>query len=60
MLKEIAKISQNYKIPAQVSLEEHMSCGIGACLGCVVNTKAGFKRACKEGPVFNTDEIIWR
>ncbi len=60
MLKEISKISKNYRIPAQVSLEEHMSCGIGACLGCVVNTKAGFQRVCKEGPVFCADEIIWR
>ena len=59
MLKEISKISKKYKIPAQVSLEEHMSCGIGACLGCVVKTKEGFKRVCKEGPVFNANEIIW-
>ncbi len=68
MLKEIAKISKDYNIPAQVSLEEHMACGIGACLGCVVktqyairNTQYGFqyKRVCKEGPVFNTDEIVW-
>ena len=59
MLKEISRISKKYNIPAQVSLEEHMACGIGACLGCVVNTKEGFKRVCKEGPVFNADEIIW-
>jgi len=59
MLKEIAVISQQYNIPAQVSLEEHMACGFGACLGCVVNTEQGFKRVCKEGPVFNSDEIRW-
>ncbi len=59
MLKEISLISQEYKIPTQVSLEEHMACGIGACLGCVVNTRDGYKRVCKEGPVFKTDEIIW-
>jgi len=59
MLKEISRISKEYNISAQVSLEEHMACGIGACLGCVVNTKDGFKRVCKEGPVFNADEIIW-
>ncbi|MBM3251783.1 MAG: dihydroorotate dehydrogenase electron transfer subunit, partial [Candidatus Omnitrophica bacterium] len=53
MLKEIAKISKNKKIPAQISLEEHMACGIGACFGCVVKTKQGYKRVCKEGPVFN-------
>jgi dihydroorotate dehydrogenase electron transfer subunit len=59
MLKEIARVSKKYNIPAQISLEEHMACGIGACLGCVVNTKNGYQRVCKEGPVFNADEIIW-
>jgi dihydroorotate dehydrogenase electron transfer subunit len=59
MLKEIANISQKYNIPAQISLEEHMACGIGACLGCVVNTKNGYQRVCKEGPVFAADEILW-
>jgi len=59
MLKEISWISKKYKMPAQISLEEHMACGIGACLGCVVNTKEGFKRVCKEGPVFKADEIVW-
>ena len=59
MLREISRISQGYKIPAQISLEEHMSCGIGACLGCVVETIDGYKRVCKEGPVFGADEIIW-
>jgi dihydroorotate dehydrogenase electron transfer subunit len=59
MLKEIAVISKRYNLPAQISLEEHMACGIGACLGCAVNTKGGYKRVCKEGPVFSGDEIIW-
>jgi len=59
MLKEIARISQTQHIPAQASLEEHMACGIGACLGCVVNTRQGFKRVCKDGPVFQAEEIIW-
>ncbi|MCM8792361.1 MAG: dihydroorotate dehydrogenase electron transfer subunit [Candidatus Omnitrophica bacterium] len=59
MLKEIAVISQKYSIPAEVCLEEHMACGIGVCLGCVVNTKRGYKRVCKDGPVFKTEEIIW-
>jgi dihydroorotate dehydrogenase electron transfer subunit len=59
MLKEVAAVAKKYNIPAQVSLEEHMACGIGACLGCVVNTQDGFKRACKEGPVFNAGQLIW-
>ena len=59
MLKEVCSISLKYKIPAEVSLEEHMSCGIGACLGCVVQTKEGYKRVCKEGPVFSAKDIVW-
>jgi dihydroorotate dehydrogenase electron transfer subunit len=59
MLKEISRFSKKYKISAQISLEEHMACGIGACQGCVVNTKEGFKRVCKDGPVFNAKEIVW-
>ena len=59
MLRETSRIAQEYRIPAQVSLEEHMSCGFGACLGCVVKTKSGFQRVCKEGPVFDAREIVW-
>ena len=59
MLRAISHISLKHNIPAQISLEEHMSCGIGACMGCVVDTKQGFKRVCKEGPVFAADEITW-
>jgi dihydroorotate dehydrogenase electron transfer subunit len=60
MLKEVSRISRDYNLAAEISLEEHMACGIGACLGCVVNTSEGFKRVCKEGPVFNADEVIWQ
>lgn len=68
MLKELSGIAKQHSIPAQVSLEAHMACGIGACMGCVVkqrtnNQKLGthfeYKRVCKDGPVFNADEIIW-
>jgi len=59
MLKAVSCIARDYGLPAEISLEEHMACGIGACLGCVVNTREGFKRVCKEGPVFNADEVIW-
>ena len=60
MLKAITQISRKYGIPAQISLEEHMACGIGACFGCTVNTKEGCKRVCKEGPVFAAGQILWR
>ncbi len=72
MLKAIAEIARENKISSQLSLEEHMACGIGACLGCVVKVRRRksenrnqrvsefeYKRVCKEGPVFKADEIIW-
>jgi dihydroorotate dehydrogenase electron transfer subunit len=60
MLGEIAKAAAAYAIKAYVSLEEHMACGIGACLGCVVKTRSGYRRVCKEGPVFDSAEIVWQ
>jgi len=59
MLEALNHIAQKYKILAQISLEEHMGCGFGACLGCTVNTVNGYKQACKDGPVFDAQEIIW-
>jgi len=59
MLKAVADISNERGLSAQLSLEEHMSCGIGACLGCVVKTKDGLKRVCKEGPVFLAKDLAW-
>jgi len=58
MLQAVAEISVKNKFNAQLSLETHMACGIGACLGCVVNTTKGFKRVCSDGPVFQADELI--
>ena len=43
---------------AFVSLEEHMACGAGACLGCTVRTTAGNRRCCVDGPVFNAAEVL--
>ena len=58
MMKRIANICKDKKIKCYVSLERRMACGIGACLGCTVETKTGNKRACKEGPVFDSEELI--
>lgn len=41
------------------SLEAYMACGVGACMGCVVKTKKGYKRVCKEGPVFKLEELVF-
>jgi dihydroorotate dehydrogenase electron transfer subunit len=43
---------------AQVSLEERMACGVGACLGCVVPTRKGYRRVCRDGPVFDLKELL--
>ena len=59
MLKSVSEIAKSCKTPCQVSLEARMACGTGACLGCAVETKNGFKMACKDGPVFNGEDIKW-
>ncbi len=45
--------------PAQLSFEERMACGFGACMGCSRMTRNGAKRICKDGPVMDREEIIW-
>jgi len=58
MLKEVSSLSKRLNLNCQISLENHMPCGIGACLGCVVKTIDGYKRVCKDGPVFDAREVI--
>jgi dihydroorotate dehydrogenase electron transfer subunit len=43
----------------QVSLEMRMGCGLGVCYGCTVKTKRGLKQACRDGPVFDLDDVLW-
>ena len=62
MLRAVQKIANELDIPCQLSLEERMGCGIGACLGCnvKVNLPDGswvYKRVCKDGPVFDSKEV---
>lgn len=63
MLKNIAEICEKNNVFCEVSLEERMACGIGACLGCacrtVKNDEEYFAHVCKDGPVFNGKEVIW-
>jgi dihydroorotate dehydrogenase electron transfer subunit len=60
LLMEVSKIAASFKIPAQLSMDEYMACGIGVCLGCVVKSKNGaYVRVCREGPVFDAKDIIW-
>lgn len=46
-------------ISGQMSFEERMGCGFGACMGCSCRTVTGYKRICKDGPVLRTEEILW-
>ena len=60
MLKSLARVVRGRKVRCQVSIEERMACGVGACLGCAVMTAGGiYKAVCKDGPVFNMDELVW-
>jgi dihydroorotate dehydrogenase electron transfer subunit len=73
MLKAVSMIAQKYQVPCQVSVEVPMACGFGACLGCAITVRQGteapehqknqekyrFAIACKEGPVFCGEKIVW-
>lgn len=59
MMKSIAKRASEVGVCCEVSLENMMACGIGACLCCVTETKEGNKCVCTEGPVFNINELAW-
>jgi len=64
MIRSLALLLRDTGIRCQVSLEERMACGVGACLGCVVAIKegeggTGYRRVCHDGPVFDIGEILW-
>jgi len=63
MLKAVGKIAEEFKVPAELSMDEHMCCGVGVCLTCVIPVKAGegweYQRTCTEGPVFDARQVVW-
>ncbi len=65
MLRFVTKWALENNIRPQVSMEERMACGIGACVGCVVKIKKQgetdwqYRKVCKDGPVFYGDEVVW-
>lgn len=60
MMREVARVAHKNGIPCQVSLEERMACGIGACFGCAVPHLDGrMVRTCVEGPVFDSREVFF-
>lgn len=60
MMKAVAAIAARLDTPCEVSLENMMACGMGACLCCVENTVKGNVCVCTEGPVFNTTQLTWQ
>ncbi len=56
MLKAVCKATAT---SGQMSFEERMGCGFGACMGCSCKTLTGYKRICKDGPVMKKEEILW-
>lgn len=60
MLRNVAKAAEEFGIPCQVSMEERMGCGVGACLVCACDMADGSrKHVCKDGPVFDSKEVDW-
>ena len=59
MMKAVAKLAAEQEVWCEVSLENLMACGLGACLCCVEDTVDGHVCVCKEGPVFNTRRLKW-
>jgi dihydroorotate dehydrogenase electron transfer subunit len=53
------KAAQSFSVKGQLSLEARMGCGFGVCMGCSIKTTEGFKRVCKEGPVFDADTVLF-
>lgn len=63
MLKAVAALARRYGVPVQVSMEERMACGVGACKGCVTPVKTAlgvqYKNVCSDGPVFCGEEVFF-
>ena len=59
MMMAVARYARENGIACEVSLENKMACGLGACLCCVEDTKEGHKCVCTDGPVFSIDELKW-
>ncbi len=65
MLRTVARLAEGRRLPAEVSLDPWMGCGMGTCLGCVVwiqkaeEARPRYRCACTEGPVFDAREVVW-
>jgi NAD(P)H-flavin reductase len=59
MLKALASLCKTREVPCFISMERHMACGVGACLGCTVRTTQGNRRCCADGPIFRAEEVLF-
>jgi dihydroorotate dehydrogenase electron transfer subunit len=63
MLKAVGRLAAEFDVPAELSMDEHMCCGVGVCLTCVIPVKVGdgweYQRTCTEGPVFDASQVAW-
>ena len=59
MIRAVVQACERTGTPCFVSMERRMACGVGACLGCTVQTKAGNRRCCADGPVFDAKELLF-
>jgi dihydroorotate dehydrogenase electron transfer subunit len=60
MMKAVARYARQNNVDCEVSLENLMACGLGACLCCVEKTTEGNLCVCKDGPVFNIKKLLWQ
>ena len=62
MLRNLANNQKTLRLadkPVSISMEMRMACGQGICYGCTIRTKSGLKQVCKDGPVFDLNDVIW-
>jgi dihydroorotate dehydrogenase electron transfer subunit len=64
MMAAVAKLTGEWGVPCQVSLETPMACGIGICFSCVAKVRDDsgswdYRRTCVEGPIFDAEKIVW-
>lgn len=63
LLEAVARLAAAFDLPAELSMDEHMCCGVGVCLACVIPIRRDggweYQRTCTEGPVFDSRSIVW-
>jgi len=59
MMASVQQFARKHDLRGEAACEEVMACGVGACLGCAMETTSGYKTVCYDGPVFNLDEVVF-